>query len=58
MEIEKALKKAGYDLEPTERNLRECFRDYVDTGAWANVEEEDVDEYSVEDILKNIMRLP
>jgi dimeric dUTPase (all-alpha-NTP-PPase superfamily) len=56
--IKRALEKAGYDTEPTEENLRECFRDYVDTGAWVNVEEEDIDEYSVEDILKNIMRLP
>ncbi len=55
--IKKALEKAGYDMEPTEDNLRKCFRDYVDCGAWSDVEEEDIDEYSVEDICRNLLRL-
>lgn len=33
-----ALDKAGYiDVEPTSEELRQCFLDYVDTGAWSNV---------------------
>jgi dimeric dUTPase (all-alpha-NTP-PPase superfamily) len=55
--IKKALDKAGYDMEPTEENLRECFMDYVDTGAWLDIEEEDIEEISIEDICHNLMRL-
>lgn len=56
--IKKALEKAGYDVEPTEENLRECFHDFVDCGAWANLsyDDGDLDEYSIEEICQNFMR--
>lgn len=42
-----ALDNAGYiDVEPTEEELRQCFLDYVDTGAWSNVIYEDNIPYS------------
>ena len=35
--IKQALAVAGYDVEPTVDALRECFADYVDSGAWENL---------------------
>ena len=35
--IKQALAVAGYDVEPTVDALRECFADYVDSGAWSNL---------------------
>lgn len=35
--ISTALKVAGYDAEPTAENLIQCFKDYVDGGAWSNL---------------------
>jgi hypothetical protein len=42
--IIKALDYAGYDCEPTEYNLIECFRDYVDSGIWSNLDLEEADD--------------
>jgi hypothetical protein len=36
--IAKTLKHCGYDSEPTETNLRECFYDYVDSGKFGNMD--------------------
>ncbi len=56
--IRRALDAAGYNEEPaTEGALRSCFRDYVDCGAWNNVELDDIDEYSIKDICRNFIRL-
>lgn len=42
--IQKALDKAGYDSEPTESNLIECFLDYVDSGVFADLTSEEAKE--------------
>ena len=42
--IIKALDNAGYEGEPNEYNLIECFRDYVDAGIWSNLDLEEVDD--------------
>lgn len=58
--IQKTLYKSGYmDMEPSEDNLRECFMDYVDSGVWSNIryDDEDLHEYSVNEICRNLWRL-
>ena len=35
--IQQTLSHCGYDSQPTERNLAQCFLDYVDTGAFSNL---------------------
>lgn len=42
--INKALTLAGYECEPTESNLIECFKDYVDAGIWSNLDLDEVDD--------------
>ena len=39
--IQKALHKAGYDSNPTEANLIECFLDYVAGGIYSNLTSEE-----------------
>jgi hypothetical protein len=40
--ITKVLNHCGYShLEPTEANLIECFLDYVDSGAFGNLDYEE-----------------
>lgn len=36
--IVKALELAGYAVQPTVENLRQCFLDYVDSGVWHNLD--------------------
>lgn len=55
--IQKALIKAGYDVEPTEENLRECFGDYADCGVWSNIELEDVKEITITEMCKELLSL-
>ena len=61
--IQKALTKAGYDSQPTESNLTECFLDYVDSGVFADLtydEAEDMieeGEITVNDMCRALMRL-
>lgn len=42
--IRKTLLHCGYEGEPTEENLLECFYDYVDSGAFKNLSLEEVKE--------------
>lgn len=42
--IQKVLDHCGYDLEPTEQNLTECFLDYVDSGSFGNLSVEEAEE--------------
>lgn len=54
----KALDRAGYhDTEATEKNVRECFSDYVDTGFFADLTLEEVDEISTEEICRALLRI-
>jgi hypothetical protein len=56
--IRKALDRAGYrGIAATENNLRECVMDYADTGAWRNMEPEDVQDLTVDEMVRGIMRL-
>ena len=55
--IELALQNAGYDCAPTERNLINCFMDYVDTGAWGNLDEEEVNDLTVIEMCNALIRL-
>ena len=36
--IQKALNRCGYDGDPTEENLVNCFLDYVDSGVFGNLD--------------------
>lgn len=42
--IQKVLDHCGYEGEPTERNLIECFLDYVDGGVFGNLTVEEAEE--------------
>lgn len=55
--IKKALEKSGYDSEPTEENLIDCFRDYVAAGVWRNISIEDVEDISVEEMCTALIKL-
>jgi hypothetical protein len=61
--IHKALKRAGYDCEPTEENLIECFLDYVDAGIWHNLDydeaKEDIEdgEITIKDMCNVLIKL-
>lgn len=55
--ISRALKAAGYDSEPTEANLIECFKDFVDSRAWIDIEPEDVYDLTVKEMCYGLMNL-
>lgn len=45
------LDEAGYyDSPATEEAVREMFADYVDGGYWSNVDTDDVEDYSTQEI--------
>lgn len=37
-----ALDKAGYESDPTDQNVREMFRDYVDCGYFADIDPDEI----------------
>lgn len=54
----RALDAAGYNhVRATEKNVRECFKDYVDAGYWSNLEFDDVDELTTEEIYRALIKL-
>ena len=61
--IQLALENAGYDCEANANNLIKCFRDYVDDGAWSNLDLNEVDdmlqngELTVSEMCKALIRL-
>ena len=61
--IQKALSKAGYDSQPTESNLTECFLDYVDSGVFSNLTTDEAEdmitdgEITINDMCRALMRL-
>ena len=61
--IQKALTKAGYDSQPTESNLTECFLDYVDSGVFSNLTTDEAEdmieegELTVNDMCRALLRL-
>jgi hypothetical protein len=55
---EKALQAAGYTGEPTEQNVREMFTDYVHSGFFSNVEPEDIEDITTDEICDWFIRNP
>ena len=61
--IQQALTKAGYDSQPTERNLAQCFLDYVDSGIFSNLTTDEAEdmitdgEITINDMCRALMRL-
>lgn len=55
--IAKALEKAGYDCEPTEENLKDCFMDYVLSGAWSNLDIEEAQELTLYEMCHALIKL-
>lgn len=61
--ITKALNSSGYNYEPTEQNLVDCFLDYVDSGAWSNLQLDEAKEMikdgelTVEQMCKSLIRI-
>lgn len=57
--IRKALDAAGYDhQEATEENLRDCFEDYVVAGVWHDVDREDIDDLTIEEMANGLIACP
>jgi predicted transport protein len=55
--IRKALDAAGYHHSPaTEQALLECFKDYVDAGYWSNLDSEDVEDLTVTEMCRGLMK--
>jgi hypothetical protein len=45
------LDEAGYFHTPaTEQVVRDCFADYVDAGHWSNLDSDDIEDFSTEEI--------
>jgi hypothetical protein len=42
--ISKVMDRCGYDMEPTEDNLKEMFLDYVGSGYFGNLSIEEAEE--------------
>jgi hypothetical protein len=56
--IKRALANAGYDdCEPTESSIIECFTDYVDAGIWRDIEMDDVEDITVNQMCRALIRL-
>lgn len=61
--IQQALIKCGYDSQPTERNLTQCFLDYVDSGVFSNLTTDEAEdmieegEITVNDMCRALMKL-
>jgi hypothetical protein len=56
--IEKALNKVGYGHnQPTISNLIDCFKDYVDAGTWSNIEMDDVEDLTIEEMCRALIKL-
>lgn len=57
-QIRRALDAAGYSYdEPTKEALIECFSDYVDTGAWADLTMEDIEDISISEMCRALIRM-
>lgn len=56
--IRQALDKAGYyHAEATEENLKSCFMDYADQGYWSNLDMDDIEELSLDQMVHGLLRL-
>ncbi|MFX3643295.1 MAG: hypothetical protein ACE3L7_32385 [Candidatus Pristimantibacillus sp.] len=56
--IRRALDASGYTaVEPTEKNLKECFNDYIASGIGSNHGQENMDELTVTDMIRTMIGL-
>ena len=56
--IRQALDHAGYEhVEATPENLIECFRDYVDAGVWENLTLDDIEDITLTEMCKALLKL-
>ena len=56
----RALKAVNYELDyewTLEMNLRNCFVDFFVSGNWKNLEREDLDDISTDDMAKALLRI-
>lgn len=53
----KVLDAAGYyHDDPTEDNVRRCFGDYVAAGYWSNVDIDDIEDITIDEICLNLLK--
>jgi len=61
--IEMTLNKAGYNCLPTERNIINCFFDYINEGVWPNLSIDNVkqrikdEDITIEDMCQAIINV-
>jgi hypothetical protein len=56
----RALKAVNYELDfdwTLEMNLRNCFIDFFVSGTWNNLDKEDLDDISTDDMAKALLRI-
>jgi hypothetical protein len=56
----RALKAVNYELDfdwTLEMNLRNCFIDFFVSGQWNNLEDEDLEDISTDDMAKALLRI-
>jgi hypothetical protein len=52
-----ALDAAGYyDNEATEQNVRDCLLDYIDAGVFRNLDSEDVDDLTPQEMASGLIK--
>lgn len=53
----KVLDAAGYHhAEPTEQNVRSCFADYVDAGVWRDIDMDDIEDITIDQMCFNLLK--
>lgn len=53
----KVLDAAGYiHDEPTEENVRNCFADYVDAGYWRDIDMDDIEDITIDQMCYNLLK--
>jgi hypothetical protein len=53
--FQKALSLAGYNLPPTAESIKQCLLDYIDAGVFVNVEPEDLEDMTPEEMARGII---
>ena len=56
----RALSAVNYQLDfdwTLEKNLRDCFIDFFVSGQWNNLEDEDIQDISTDDMAKALLRI-
>lgn len=56
----KALKAVNYEIlndETIERQLKNCFIDFWSSGQWDNLEEEDLEDITLDEMAKALLKV-